>query len=375
MDITILNIACAVLWVVFITCSTIVLLWSGALSAPSQTGSVLALWIIGSFYAATIFRDPQANRDALSYVQYSQLAQKMDAICYLIRVRFEPIQAIIMWVSSNLSGSYQLYFAAMASIIIVSSIVIYRAIGSQFLLFTALTFPQFGFINSMATVRWGAALYMMGAAITLFSRTNILFRGLGGIASVMLHFGTIIAALSITLVDWKTRIVGILILTAALALLLPTSEINSGSGVRYVLAFGLSASLIATVKASLRNDPAYRDHLVLVGCAAIISTLYFVSPHLTRFAGSLLFVSYLPLAGGASPLLNKRLAVTTLLVTPFLALCLELYSPSCVFWSQDALAGPMEGEMLAGEAQYKGNLSSRAFLFGKLFGADPRQCP
>ena len=301
-----LALACNLLWGGFIGASLITLIWCAMARGTSTAGSWAAFVATSLFFAASIFRDPAINRDILSYVYYSDLSRTMSALCFLIGVRFEPAQALIVWTTSNASGGYQLYFAVMAAIMIGSSAIILKVIGPKFLLFAALTFPQFGFINSMSTIRWGAALYALAAALALFDRANSFWRALGAGVGIMLHIGVAVAAAAGVVKHWAIRLTMIATGTAAIAFFLPTGEIASGSGIRYVLAFAASASLLFTAGATVKDDLAYRDHLVLISCAALMSPLYFVSPHLTRFAVALLFISYLPLVLTSTPLLKNR---------------------------------------------------------------------
>lgn len=370
-----LKLACDILWAALIAASVLTLVWALISRGESKHGSWAAFAAISAFFIASIFRDPEINRDILSYVNYSDLARTMSALCYMIGVRMEPPQALMMWATSNISGGHHLYFAAMVAVMIGASALILKVVGPKFALFAALTFPQFAFVSSMATVRWGAALYALAAALVLLDRRHFVWRIAGSGVGVMLHPGVAIAAIAGSLRHWAFRLAFVAAATVAIVYFLPTSELASGSGMRYILALVFSASLLVTTKASLRDDPAYRDHLILVACAAMMSSLYFVSPHLTRFAISLLFVSYLPLVLSTTPVTKNRFSLLTIAAIPMLTLGLEIANPSCNIWHEDSVAGPQDSEIELGAVQYSQSMNVKADLLRWVTGTSVNDCP
>lgn len=367
------QIACDVLWYGYIAVSIALVCSMVIASAGSGAVSLAALLLTSAFHFLAVFRITGTNSDTIAYASYSELARKLSALCFMAGVRFEPLNSALMWGAANLTGDYHLYLLIMAAIIVGSNVVLYRIAGERYAVFAAMTFPQFAMVQSMATVRWGVALHILAISMVLLDKRGFILRGAGGFIAIMFHFATAIAAAAMVFKTWYLRIGIVVVATVAIAFLLPTAELPSGSGLRYIGALLLSASLMITAKASPRTDAAYRDHLVLVACAAIMSSLYLVSPHLTRFAVALLFVSYVPLIIPGTPLLRNRVALLTLAIVPVIVLGIEVRTSSCTVWAGDR-SEVVRAAADAASVQYEAPMAAQSAIFTTIFGAGATQC-
>lgn len=355
---------CAPLWYAYIFLSASIIACAVYFRGSSRLASLAALLGSCAFALASIFRDPSINSDTVSYTIYSEMGRAVTALCFIVGMRFEPLSGATMWASANAGPGSLVYFLVASGTIILCSILLYVRMRERYILFAATTVPQFFFTMNLATIRWGMALYVLAAATAWLDRKNFAFRSGAAALAFLLHYGSAVAGSMLVFRAWYLRLAIAVAATCAAAVVLDGGELQSGSGLRYVIAAAPVAMLLLLKIETLRDD-AFRDHTTLVLAAVILSALFFVSPHLTRFASSVLFLSYVYL-GLSKTAVIRRVSVAAICLVPALVLAMEVRQSSCTIWAETmsgTLAEGIKAQEDAIRSQYLGGERKSGFLW------------
>ena len=316
----------------------------------SRRGAGVAFILTGLFYLASIVRQVGINSDTISYAKHAEVAAKITLSCYLDSSRFEPINGVLLWSFSNLGWSPELsYFSFIALAFVGLNAMLWSMLSDRYLLFVAITYPQFGLIEPLSTLRWGLALNVLAVAYLTIRKYPFVLRSPGYVAVGALHFAVMPAAGIASLRDWRIQVGLTSAFVAILLWYLPSVGLESGTGMRYGVALLASLGLMLASEAKLRDD-GYYQHLAIIGCSVIVSLLFIKSPHYIRFAVPFLWISYVPLCMFWRRAGVSRTAIMILMIVPALALANEVRRNTCEVWSGDRSSNVRSQESAANEA-------------------------
>ena len=299
--------------------------------------STIALVMVVGMYLLGVFRDEMVNTDTIAYCAYFDMARDVTWLNFMLLVRFEPLSSSVMYLLSQFGLTHQEIFMALVFIIIGCQVYLYRALRDKYIIFAAATFPQFGFIMSMAIVRWAIAINVLCVLWVLVAHSTSFWKRFWLFLSIGVHYSLLPAvAIGLFRSIW-VRLLIVIGFLATISMIGGWETEASGSGLRLLFSsFGIL--LLVLIGKLSRKDPGDNEFIHLVILATMISTLFLISPTFVRFANSVMIIAYLVLLLKRSPVRKIDFVMISILLLPsILSVGNEILSPTTISFEQGKL--------------------------------------